>query len=702
MDTTMHEVTLNLGGRPLTLKSGFLAPQANATCLAQYGETVVLAVACATDHALEGLDFLPFIVNVEEKFYAAGRLGGSRFLRREGRPSDASTLASRLVDRPFRPLFDKRVRNEVQLTVSVLSTDFEQQYDILSIIASSAALHISDIPWAGPVGAVRMGMENNELILNPTLQQLETSDLDLTVAGTGDGVVMVESGAREVSEDNMVRAIEKAHEHIKTITDLQEQFRQEVGKKKVVWTLAPLPESLSEKVNIAYRERIEEIAFSQIAKKEKEHAMDELKKACISEFVHEDTENPEQSVTKTHVSDVFDQVLREATRASILLHRKRVDGRQPEDIRPIDCQVGLIPRVHGSALFTRGETQAINLLTLGAPSDAQLIEDIENRELVHKRYIHHYNAPPYSLGMVGPMRGPKRREIGHGHLAERALLPVLPPKETFPYTMRLVSEVLSQNGSSSMASTCASTLSLMDAGVPITAPVSGIAMGLVMEGSNVVVLSDIQGWEDALGDMDFKVTGTSKGITALQLDIKVKGLTASILKQALEQARAGRLHILDKMTAVLPAPRTELSSHAPHIVQLTIPTEKIGAVVGPQGKIIKKIIEETGVNIDIEDDGSVYIAGDAEGCKQAKKKVEDLTATVEIGKVYEGKVTRVMDFGAIVQILPNSDGMVHISQWANERIPTMQDVVKEGETITVKVLGVDDQGRVSLSRKALL
>lgn len=700
MDTTTQQVSLELAGRKLILKTGFLAPQANATCIAQYGDTVVLATATASEKPLEEADFLPLVVNVEEKFYAAGKIGGSRFIRREGRPSDSSILASRLVDRPLRPLFDKNVRNEIQVIATILSTDFENQPDILSMIAASAALHVSDIPWAGPVAGVRVGLDNGNFILNPSPEQIEQGKLDLVVAGTAEAVVMVEAGARELPEEKLLHAIEFGHEAIKKITDLQEQLRQKAGQEKKAFKLATSPVQLYEKINHTYRSKIKDAAFVQLPKKEKQRYVDQLKEEIVEQLTYEDTTNPDNSSTSLQIENVFDTILREVTRESIITEKKRIDNRKPDEIRPINCQVNLLPRNHGSALFTRGETQVLSLTTLGAPSASQLIEGIEEEETIKKHYLHHYNAPPFSLGIVSPLRGPKRREIGHGRLAERALEPVLPLPETFPYTIRVVSEVLSQNGSSSMASTCASTLALMDAGIPITKPVAGIAMGLIKEQDAVVILSDIQGWEDALGDMDFKVTGTVDGVTALQLDIKTKGLTKDILKQALDQAHVGRMHILAKMNACLAQPRPELSPYAPRLIQLQVNPEKVGLVIGPAGKTIKKIIEQTGVVIDIEDEGKIIITGTvAEDCERAKAIIEELTAEVEIGKIYEGKVVKVADYGAFVEILPGQVGMVHISKWAQQRIAQMSDVVKEGDVVRVKVTGIDDQDRIVLSKK---
>ncbi len=697
MHEFMQSVTQELGGRTLTFKTGYLAQQANAMVYAQYGETVVMATVVANEKPGASINFLPLVVDVEEKYYAAGKIGGGRFRKREGMPSTNATLAARLIDRPLRPLFNKYIRNEIQVITTILSTDFDNAFDIVALNAASAALHISDIPWAGPVAGVRVGRVAGQLILNPTLLQIEEGDLDLVVVGSKDGLLMIESGAKQVSEEDMVVAIDFGFAGIAPILAMQEELRKLYGIPKKEFPLADDQQSLITTVDEQFHNKIRDIAFLAAPKRDKERAVDAGKREVVDAILSTLSENiPSES----QIEDAFDAVLRSITRASILQDKKRVDGRGPEEIRKITCSVGVLPHAHGSTVFTRGETQVMGVLTLGGPTDQQIVDDITTESERKERFLHHYCARGFSLGICARAASPKRREIGHGNLAQRALTPVLPKELDFPYTMRLVSEVLSQNGSSSMASTCASTLALMDAGVPISAPVSGIAMGLVKDGANVVILSDIQGWEDALGDMDFKVTGTKQGITALQLDMKVPGLPLSILRSALEQAKVGRLSILEIMLATLPAPRAELSQFAPRILSLQVAQSKIGMIIGGGGKTINKIIADTGVEIDISDEGIVTITGkESAGCLQAKEIIEGIIADPEVGKIYQGKVIKIMDFGAFVEILPGKEGLVHISKLSNERVERVEDVVKVGDLFPVKLMQIDAQDRLVLSKK---
>lgn len=684
-----------IGGRPLTFESGKLAAQAGGAVTVRYGDSVVFAAATMGSEPRQGQDFFPLTVEYEEKMYAGGRIPGS-FFRREGRPGADAILISRLTDRPLRPLFNQDMRNEVQVIMFSLSADWENPLDVLAVNAASCALMISDIPWGGPVGAVRVGRINGEFILNPTFAKIEESDLDLRIAGTADAILMVESGSTEIDEESMVSALLFGHDAIQVIVETQLQMAKEIGKAKREVQLFTLDETLVEKISNRAASEMNEILDANTGKHEVQDAIDALKETVVLEY--SDSEDVEE-VEKYKAA--FEEVYKRVVRSRILDQNKRPDGRKFTEIRPIWCEVGVSPRAHGSGLFTRGETQVITLATLGTPKEAQEIDTLSPNDT--KRYMHHYNFPPYSTGEVKMLRGQSRREIGHGALAERALVPVIPPESEFPYTLRLVSEVLASNGSSSMASVCGSTLALMDTGVPIKAPVAGVAMGLIKEGDRYVVLTDIQGAEDHLGDMDFKVAGTTKGITALQMDIKIKGITAEIMRQALQQAHDARLFILDQMLEVIPVPRPELRSFVPRITTLHVPVEKIGAIIGPGGKTIRALQEETNTKIDIDDDGTVYIAAtDGVSEAAARERIEALTESAEVGHIYTGKVVRVADFGAFVQILPGIDGMVHISQLDTERVEKVEDVVKLGDELTVMVTAIDENGKIRLSRQAVL
>ncbi|GIV66886.1 MAG: polyribonucleotide nucleotidyltransferase [Chloroflexota bacterium] len=685
--------TAQVGGRTITIETGKLAGQAGGAVTLRLGDSIVFAAA-TMGGVREGIDFFPLSVDYEERMYAGGRIPGS-FFRREGKPSDEAILISRLIDRPLRPLFPKNMRNEVQVICFSLSADKDNPLDILAVNAASAALMISDIPWGGPIGAVRVGRINGEFIINPTFEQKEQSDLDLRIAGTREAILMVECGADIIPEDVMVEALMFGHQALQPLIDVQEKMAEEIGKPKREVTIETLDEGLVERVRQRAAAEIEARLDAPHTKAELNESLDELRETVVAEFTAED-----ETLTKA-ATEAFDQVLKEVVRNRILNRGIRPDGRTPTEIRPIWCEVDVSPRAHGSGLFTRGETQVLTLATLGTPKEAQELDNLTPVET--KRYMHHYNFPPYSTGEVKPLRGQSRREIGHGALAERALVPVIPPEKEFPYTLRLVSEVLSSNGSTSMASVCGSTLALMDTGVPIKAPVAGVAMGLIKEGDRFQILTDIQGMEDHLGDMDFKVAGTREGITALQMDIKIKGITAELMTQALEQARQARLFILDKMLEVIPAPRPQLKPHAPRITIIQVPVDKIGAIIGPGGKIIRAIQEETNTKIDIDDDGTVYIAAtDGIGESSARERIESLIEIPQLGRIYTGKVVRVTDFGAFVEILPNVDGMVHISQLDSERVASVQDVVDVGDEITVMVTGIDESGKIRLSRQAVL
>jgi polyribonucleotide nucleotidyltransferase len=689
----VHQVELEIRGKQLLLETGRMAKLADGAVTARYGDSVVLATAVASKVARTGVDFLPLTVDYQEKAYAAGKIPGG-FFKREGRPSEREILASRLIDRPLRPLFPKGFYYDTQVIASVLSADQGNVTDVLAIIAASAALTLSDIPLKDPIAAVRMGRIEGRFIANPTFSEIETSDLNLVVAGTEDAVMMVEGGARELSEQTMIDAISMAHAEIKNILKVIVKLRELAGKAKrepIQKTIDPV---LAESVKSKGLKQIEEAVLipNKTARKER--------LAFILEETKQQINTPEADRTQ-EINEIFHELEKNAVRQTILTKGLRADGRGCSDIRPITCEVGVLPRTHGSALFTRGETQSLAVVTLGTADDEQRIDALEGEST--KTFMLHYNFPPFSVGEARPMRGPGRREIGHGALAERALRPVIPSREAFPYTLRIVSDILESNGSSSMATVCGGTLALMDAGVQISSPVAGIAMGLIKEGSQTVILSDILGLEDHLGDMDFKVTGTRQGVTALQMDMKIPGITETLLHEALEQARTGRLHILDRMAATLPEPRPDLSSLAPRIFTMHVKKDMIGQVIGPGGKVVRGIVEKTGVKIDIEDDGTILIASaDAEAAKMAMEMIGKITEEVEVGKIYKGKVVKIMDFGAFVEILPGTDGLVHISQLAEHRVNRVQDEVKEGDEILVKVLEVDKQGKIRLSRKDVL
>ena len=692
------EFRRELGGRPLVLEFGELAQQANGSVLVRYGDTVVLVTATMSKEPRQGIDFFPLLVDYEERMYAVGRIPGG-WGRREGRPSENAILAARMIDRPLRPLFPSGFRNDVQVVVTVLSVDYDNDPTIAGMIGASAALHVSDIPFSGPVAGINVGLVNGDYIVNPNLDQQAESILDLTVAGTKEAVMMVEAGAKEVTEEQALGAIMFAHDYIKELCLLQEEIRAQIGKEKVaVQLFEPEPE-MEQWVRDFATERLK-LALRASDKQERELAVDTVREKLNEAYIEAFGEEIFEEKAKD-VGVVFDSLMKEEVRRSIIFEKTRPDGRRPDEIRPISTRVGILPRAHGSGLFRRGQTQVLTVCTLGLKSDEQQLDNLTDE--ASKRYIHHYNFPAYSVGEVRPIRGPGRREIGHGALAERALVPVIPSEEEFPYTIRLVSEVVESNGSTSQASVCGSTLALMDAGVPIKKPVAGIAMGLVMHGDEFTILTDIQGIEDALGDMDFKVAGTRDGITALQMDIKITGVGRDILEQALAQARAGRLFILDKMAETITEPRPELSPHAPRIITMEIPVDKIRDVIGPGGKTIRKIIDETGVSIDIEDDGRVYIAStDGTGGPKARAMIERLTKDVEVGASYLGTVKRIMNFGAFVEILPGKEGLIHISQLDHGRVKRVEDVLNIGDEVMVKVIEIDRQGRINLSRKELL
>jgi polyribonucleotide nucleotidyltransferase len=687
---------VQVGERSLTIETGQLAMQAGGSVLIRLGESVVLCTATSSKKPREGIDFFPLTVDFEERLYAAGRIPGS-FFRREGRPSESAILTSRLTDRPLRPLFPKDYRNDVQIIATALSSDGQNYLDIPAIIGASTALMISDIPFEGPIAACRVGLIEEEFVINPTADQMEESSLDLRMAGTEDAIVMVEAGAHELHEEVILQALQTAHEAIQPVIALQKQMRDELGKPKMLdYPVTTIEERDRERITQRIGNRVAELVAQPMAKHERGQAVDALEDEILGSFVGDETINPDD------VQTVFHKVLKAETRRLILEKGQRADGRRNDEIRAIWSMTGLLPRAHGSGLFTRGETQVVSIATLGTPREEQKLDTLRPEEA--KRYMHHYNFPPFSTGETWPMRGPRRREIGHGALAETALVAVLPTEDEFPYTLRVVSEVLSSNGSTSMASVCGSTLALMDAGVPIMNPVAGIAMGLISENGQYAILSDIQGLEDHLGDMDFKVAGTREGITALQMDIKIKGLSYEILSQALAQARAGRLHILDKMAETIAEPRSELSTFAPRITTIHIDPDKIGKIIGPGGKMIRKIQEECEVDVDIEDDGTVYIAAiESAGAKKAIDMIEALTEEAEIGRIYVGKVVRTESYGAFVEILPGVDGMVHISQLADYRVPSVEDVVRVGDEIMVMVIDIEgESGKIKLSRQAVL
>jgi polyribonucleotide nucleotidyltransferase len=686
--------TAMLGGKPIVIETGKLAQQSGGAVTIRSGDTLLLVTATMSHMIREGIDFFPLTVDFEERLYAAGRIPGS-FFRREGRPTESATLTARLTDRPIRPLFPQSMRNEVQVIITPLSHDEEHQADVLSIIGASAALTISDIPFEGPVGAVRVGHVDGELVVNPTVSQMEGSVLDLRLAGTADALLMFEAGANEVSEEVMIEALRRGHEALQDVIRVQNEMREVLGKSKREYESHELSERACELVRERVGDRLPEAIYGAVDKQDYYDRTGVLKDELIQAYA--ESEEWDERI----LGEAFNQVLRDIIRKRTIEEGVRPDGRDMTTIRSLSAEVGLLPRTHGSGLFNRGETQALSVVTLGTPREEQMLDDLSPDET--KRYIHHYNFPPFSTGEVRRIGSPRRREIGHGALAERALLPVIPDEGDFPYTIRVVSEVLSSNGSTSMASVCGSTLSLMDAGVPINAPVAGIAMGLMMENGHYRILTDIQGLEDHLGDMDFKVAGTREGITALQMDIKVAGLSYEILIEALEQARQARMQILDVIKATIPAPRAELSPYAPRMTILHVSPDKLGAVIGPGGKTVRSIQETCDVRIDIEDDGTVFIASTSGPCaEKAQRMIEELIEEPEIGRIYTGRVVRTTDFGAFVEILPGTDGMVHISQLADYRVEKVEDVARVGDEIMVMVTDISPDGKIRLSRQAVL
>ncbi|WP_150267758.1 polyribonucleotide nucleotidyltransferase [Paenibacillus tepidiphilus] len=688
-------VEMQLGGRRLVLETGRLAKQANAAVMVRYGDTAVLCTVTASSEPKD-LDFFPLTVNYEERLYAVGKIPGG-FIKREGRPSEKAILSSRLTDRPIRPLFPEGFRNDVQVLNLVMSVDQDCAPDIAAMIGTSAALSISDVPFDGPIGGVSVGRIAGEFVINPNVAQQEASDLYLVVAGTKEAIMMVEAEANEVPEEVMLEAIMFGHEEIRKIVATIEELVQIAGKEKMAVKLHAVNAEVNAEVRDFAQARLVEAV--RIAEKHaRQDAIDEVNNETVSYFAEKYIETPE---LLSDVKEVLHDIVKEEVRRLITHDKVRPDGRKLDEIRPIDCDTSLLPRTHGSGLFTRGQTQALSVCTLGALGDVQILDGIDPAET--KRFMHHYNFPPFSVGEARPLRAPGRREIGHGALGERALSKVIPSETEFPYTIRLVSEVIESNGSTSQASICASTLAMMDAGVPIKAPVAGVAMGLIKDGDHVSILTDIQGMEDHLGDMDFKVAGTAEGVTAIQMDIKIAGIDRAILQEALQQAKEGRMHILGKMMEAISAPRTSLSQYAPKIIIMNINPDKIRDVIGAGGKIINKIIEETGVKIDIEQDGRVFIASSDEAMIQkARGIIEGIVKEIQVGEIYVGTVRRIEKFGAFVELIPGKDGLVHISQLSTERVAKVEDVVAIGDTITVKVTEIDQQGRVNLSRKAVL
>ena len=689
----IKKVELDFHGRPLSIEVGKLAKQADGAALVRYGETVVLVTAVAAKDFKADTDFFPLTVDYQEKTFAAGKIPGG-FFKREGRPSEKEILTCRLIDRSIRPLFSEGLRCETQVIATVLSADRENDPDVVAMLGASVALHVSDIPFSGPLAGVRIGRIDGRWVMNPTQSQLLESDMEIFLSGSRDAIVMVEGGARMVPEDEILEALFTGHEAIQPLLQIQEEIRRELGKTKRQVPLAQL--------DTAIVRQVEQLALSKLQqaieipeKLERYKQIGEIKGEVVTKML---AEFPQK---EKDIKGAFDELKRNCFRGLIIQRERRIDGRGLKDIRPISCEVEILPRTHGSALFTRGETQALVVTTLGTASDEQKIDALIGEH--YKKFMLHYNFPPFSVGEVKFLRGPSRREIGHGNLAERALLPVLPPEENFPYTIRIVSEVLESNGSTSMATVCGGSLSLMDAGVPVTAPVAGIAMGLIKEGEHVRVLSDILGDEDHLGDMDFKVAGTPTGVTSLQMDIKISGVNRDIMRQALYQAREGRLHILGIMTETMGSHRASVSGHAPRITTLKVRPEKIREIIGPGGKVIRGIIEATGVKMDVEDDGTVTIASiDEAASRKAIEMVQKIAAEAEVGKIYKGTVRKIVDFGAFVEILPGTDGLVHISQLAPERVRRVSDVLKEGDEVMVKVLEIDRQGKIRLSRKEAL
>ena len=689
----METFSMEVGGRTLTIEQGKMAKQANGAVLVRYGDTVVLVTVTASKEPREGVDFFPLTVDYEEKMYAAGKIPGG-FIKREGRPSNDATLCARLIDRPIRPLFPKGYRNDVQIVATVLSVEPDNAPELAGMIGASCALSVSDIPFDGPIAGVRVGRVDGAFVINPTAAQREVSTLNLTVAGSADAVMMVEAGASELPEEVVLDAILFGHKEIQRIVAFEQEIQAACGKPKSEARLFKVPVALAEALDAAARPLLDE-AVRNPDKLDRDAHIAAIAADMMEKFL------PEYPEMEKEIAMAFHDLEKSVVRRMITREKIRPDGRGLEEVRPVSCEVGLLPRPHGSALFTRGQTQVLSVTTLGSLSDEQVIDGLGPETTKH--YLHQYNFPGYSVGEARPMRSPGRREIGHGALAERALLPVVPSIESFPYTIRVVSEVLESNGSSSMASVCGSTLSLMHAGVPIKRPVSGVAMGLVKEGDAYTILTDIQGMEDALGDMDFKVAGTSEGITALQMDIKVDGLSRDILQAALAQAKRGRAFILDKMLACIPAPAAELSPYAPRVETITIKVDKIRDVIGTGGKVVRGIVDETGVDVDIHEDGHIFLTSpDAAAMARAKQMIEDIVREVEVGEVYTGTVTRLLKFGAFVQILSNKEGLCHISQLANHRVERVEDVVQVGDQLTVKVVEIDEKGRINLSHKATL
>src|SRR5713226_5976002 len=689
----VSQATATINGKPLTFETGRYAKQAGGAVTVRYGDTVVFAAGTVAQTIRQGIDFFPLTVDFEERLYAAGKIPGS-FPRREGRPSEEGILTARLVDRPIRPLWPKGFKNDVQIVVSAWSSDQENDYDVLAVNAASAALHISSAPFEGPLGCVRVGTVDGKLTLNPTIQEMLESELDLVVAGTKDSIMMVEAGANQINEDKLIEALGLAQQGIAKLCDAQEELRRAAGKPKLEWTapardearLAPIREFFAQRLRAKLRNP---------DKAQREAGLDAVKDDATKQFV-----TPDGKTTADDVAAEWDAVLEHEFRTAVVEENLRPDGRGTKDIRELEIEVGVLPRAHGSAVFRRGQTQVMSVVTLGPSGDEQIIDTLSPVDT--KRYMHHYNFPPYSVGEVRMMRGAGRREIGHGALAERALFPVIPTKEEFPYTIRVVSETLESNGSSSMASTCGSTLALMDAGVPIKEMIGGIAMGLVTSGDKWTVLTDIQGLEDHYGDMDFKVTGSAKGVTALQMDIKIKGISLDIMRAAFQQAREARLFILEAMRNVISQPRPDLSHWAPRIETIKIQPDKVREVIGPGGKMVRAIQAETGTTIELEDDGTVRITGaKAEGRERARAMIEGLTKEPEVGEVYDGKVTRIMSIGAFVEYLPGKEGLVRVSEISSERVNNVEDAVKVGDKVKVKIAEVDRQGRVNLSIRAV-
>lgn len=697
MDTIIKK-SMSLAGRELSIETGHLAKQANGAVLVRYGDTVVLVTATTSKEPREGVDFFPLTVDYEEKMYSVGKIPGG-FLRREGRATEAATLSARLIDRPIRPLFPKGYHCDVQIVATVLSVEADNEPDMCAMIGASAALHLSSAPFMGPIAGVSVGMIGDEFIINPTEKQREESRMHLSVAGTFDAIMMVEAGAKEVPEEKMLDAIMFGHEEIKRIVAMIEEFRADalaegIAQNKIEVEPIELPADIVADVEKIAHDEMKE-ALQIVNKQQRDEAVSAVKEKAVESLIEKYPEQEED------LRAALEAMMKQIVRKLVTLEHKRPDGRAITEVRPLTCEVDLLPRTHGSAVFTRGQTQILSVTTLGSLRDNQLLDGLENVD--SRRYLHHYNFPPYSVGETRPMRGPGRREIGHGALARRALEPVIPSEEEFPYTIRVVSEAIESNGSTSMGSVCGSTLSLMSAGVPIKKPVSGVAMGLIHEGDEFVVLTDLQGLEDALGDMDFKVAGTKDGVTALQMDIKISGINRAILKQALAQAYDGRMFIMDAMLKAIPEPRKELSPYAPRVEQLKIDVDKIKDVIGSGGKTIKKIIELTGVEIDVEETGVVHVLStDAEAAQRAIKMIEDIVKEPEVGEIYEGTVVKIMDFGAFVNILPGKDGLVHISQLDKKRVNKVEDVVHVGDKVRVKLVEIDKQGRLNLSMKALM